>query len=166
MTIELSEIADRMAIQQLMYRYAMAVDGRDWELYRTVFSPDAVIDYADSGGARADLETTVKWLDAALGAFAGLQHNMTNHVVEIDGEQARACTYYVAYHSMADGNGGETVIVMGGFYRDRLVRTPDGWRISERVELGEWMEGPYPEGVPKPPWYGTTDHHRSSLPAR
>ena len=67
MTIELSEIADRLAIQQLMYRYAMAVDGRDWELYRTVFSPDAVIDYVDSGGARADLETTVKWLDEVLG---------------------------------------------------------------------------------------------------
>ena len=165
MTIELSEVGDRLAIQQLMYRYAMAVDGRDWELYRTVFTSDAVIDYVDSGGGRADLETTVKWLAEVLGIFAGLQHNMTNHVVEIDGDRARACTYYVAYHTLVDGQGGETVLVMGGFYRDRLVRTAPGWRISERVELGEWMEGPYPDDVPKPPWYGTADHHRSSLPA-
>src|SRR4051794_18340696 len=98
MTIELSEVGDRLAIQDLMYRYAMAVDGRDWDLYRTVFSPDAVIDYVDSGGGRADLETTVKWLAVVLGVFAGLQHNMTNHVVEIEGDRARACTYYVAYH--------------------------------------------------------------------
>src|SRR5450755_265588 len=55
MAMELSEIADRVAIQDLMYRYAMAVDGRDWTLYRTVFSADAVIDYVDSGGIRADL---------------------------------------------------------------------------------------------------------------
>jgi hypothetical protein len=165
MTIELSELADRMAIQQLMYRYAMAVDRRDWDLYRTVFSPDAVIDYVDSGGGREDLETTVKWLDDVLAIFAGLQHNMTNHVVEIDGDRARACTYYLAYHSVVDGKGGETVLVMGGFYRDRLVCTSDGWRISERVELGEWMEGPYPEGSPKPPWYGSQDHNRASLPA-
>ncbi len=88
-----------------------------------VFTSDAVIDYVDSGGGRADLETTVKWLAEVLGVFAGLQHNMTNHVVEIDGDRARACTYYVAYHSVVDGKGGETVLVMGGFYRDRLVRT-------------------------------------------
>lgn len=165
MTIELSEVADRLEIQQLMYRYAMAVDGRDWALYRTVFTPDAVIDYLDSGGGRADLETTVKWLDEVLGIFAGLQHNMTNHVVEIEGDQARTCTYYLAYHTMVDGKGGETVLVMGGFYRDRLLCTPDGWRISERVELGEWMQGPYPAGSPMPSWYATPDHHRSSLPA-
>jgi 3-phenylpropionate/cinnamic acid dioxygenase small subunit len=164
MAMELSELADRAAIQQLMYRYAMAVDGRDWALYRTVFSADAVIDYTDSGGIRADLETTVKWLDEVLGIFAGLQHNMTNHVVEIDGDRAQACTYYVAYHTLADGEGSESVLVMGGFYRDRLVSMASGWRISERVELGEWMQGPYPEGVAKPPWYGTPDHHRASLP--
>ena len=35
MAVELSEIADRVAIQDLMYRYAMAVDGRDWTLYRS-----------------------------------------------------------------------------------------------------------------------------------
>jgi hypothetical protein len=164
MAMELSEIADRVAIQDLMYRYAMAVDGRDWTLYRTVFSADAVIDYVDSGGIRADLETTVKWLAEMLAIFAGLQHNMTNHVVEIDGDQARACTYFIAYHTLVDGPGSECVLVVAGFYRDRLVRTASGWRISERVELGEWMQGPYPEGVARPPWYGTPDHNRASLP--
>jgi hypothetical protein len=162
--MELSELGDRAAIQDLIYRYAIAVDGRDWDLFRTVFSADAVIDYADSGGLRADLETTVKWMAEVLGIFAGLQHNMTNHLVEIDGDQARACTYFVAYHTVADGQGGETVLAFGGFYRDRLIRTPDGWRIAERVELGEWMQGPYPEGERQPSWYGTPDHNRASLP--
>jgi hypothetical protein len=164
MTTALEELGDRLEIRELMNRYAMAVDGRDWTLYRQVFTPDASIDYSDTGGMRADLETTVKWLDEVLAVFVGLQHNMTNHVVEIDGQQARACTYYVAYHTLLDGQGGESLLTVGGFYRDRLTRTADGWRISERVELGEWMDGPYPEGVPRPPWYGTADHHRSSLP--
>lgn len=164
MGVELSELADRVAIQDLMYRYAMAVDRRDWDLYRSVFTADAVIDYADTGGSREDLDTTVKWLNEVLGSFAGLQHNMTNHLVEIEGDRARACTYYVAYHALVDGPGSECVLVVAGFYRDRLQRTADGWRISERVELGEWMQGPYPEGVARPPWYGTADHHRASLP--
>jgi hypothetical protein len=164
MTTILDELGDRLAIRELIDRYAMAVDGRDWELYRTVFTADATIDYADSGGMRADLETTVKWLDEALGVFAGLQHHMTNHVVEIGGDQARACTYFIGQATIVDGDGGESLLTMGGFYRDRLTRTAGGWRISERVELGEWMQGPYPEGVPRPPWYGSADHHRSSLP--
>ncbi len=164
MTTQATELGDRLAIRELMYRYAMAVDGRDWQLYRTVFTPDATIDYTDSGGIRADLETTVKWLDEALSPFAGLQHNMTNHVVELDGDRGRACTYYVAHHTLPDGAGGETMLTMGGFYRDRLVRNDSGWRISERVELGEWMQGPYPEGVARPPWYGKADHPRPSLP--
>jgi hypothetical protein len=165
MTTTLEEHGDRLAIQDLMYRYAMAVDGRDWDLYRRVFTPDAIIDYTDSGGIRADLETTVKWLDEALGPFAGLQHNMTNHIVDIDGRQARACTYYVAYHTLVDGQGGESVLTVAGFYRDRLARGADGWRISERVELGVWMEGPYPEAVARPPWYGKAEHPRPSLPS-
>src|SRR5205807_2257008 len=43
-------LSDRLAIQDLMTLYAMAVDGRDWRLYRSVFTPDAVIDYSDAGG--------------------------------------------------------------------------------------------------------------------
>ena len=31
-----AELADRVAIQELMYRYGMAVDGRDWDAYRTL----------------------------------------------------------------------------------------------------------------------------------
>jgi hypothetical protein len=164
MTIELTELEDRLAIRELMYRYAMAVDSRNWDLYRSVFTADATIDYTDSGGIRADLETTVKWLDQGLAPFAGLQHNMTNHVVDLQGGEARSCTYFVAHHTIPDGAGNEDLLTMGGFYRDRLVRTDRGWRIRERVELGEWMQGPYPDNVDRPPWYGSADHHRPSLP--
>ena len=163
-TLDPGQIADRLQIRDLMTRYAMAVDRRDWDLYRSVFRSDAVIDYSDSGGPRTALEPTVAWLAEVLAVFAGLQHNMTNHVAEIDGDVARACTYYVAYHTLPDGAGAETVLVVGGFYQDRLARTPDGWRITERVELGQWMEGPYPDDVAKPPWYGASGHHRPSLP--
>jgi hypothetical protein len=54
---------------------------------------------------------------------------------------------------------------LGGFYQDKLRRTPDGWRISERVELGVWMQGPYPDDVAKPPWYGSATHHAPGLPS-
>jgi hypothetical protein len=157
-------LLERLEIQDLMYRYGMAVDRRDEKLYRQVFTEDARIDYTDSGGIDADLDTVVSWLMDALAPFAGLQHNMTNHFVDIDGDTARACTYFVAHHSLPDGAGAEAVLTLGGFYQDRLVRTGAGWRIAERVELGVWMEGTYPETVAKPPWYGTSSHPQPQLP--
>ena len=41
--------ADELAITALLNRYARAVDTKDWELYRTVFTDDAVIDYSGAG---------------------------------------------------------------------------------------------------------------------
>ena len=158
-------MADRIEIQDLMVRYAMAVDGRDWDLYRSVFTSDAVIDYTGSGAICAPVDEMVPWLASAFTPFAGLHHNMTSHYAEVDGATARACTYYVAYHTVPDGSGGETMLQGGGHYRDRLVRTSAGWRIAHRVELGTWSDGPYPEGVSRAARYGTTDHPRPELPS-
>ena len=36
------------------------------------------------------------------------------------------------------GNGKTEVFFQGLWYRDRLVRTPGGWRIQELVEEGYW----------------------------
>ena len=91
-----------------MYRYGMAVDRRDEALYRSVFTPDARIDYSDSGGIADRLDAVTVWLLEALAPFAGLQHNMTNHYAEIEGDTARACTYFVAYHTVAVDPGLET----------------------------------------------------------
>ena len=56
------EIADRIEIDDLITRYATAVDTKDWDLYRTVFTDDAVIDYTSAGGIRGSLGEVVEWL--------------------------------------------------------------------------------------------------------
>tara|TARA_B100000809_G_scaffold24453_1_gene21389 strand:- start:303 stop:518 length:216 start_codon:yes stop_codon:yes gene_type:complete len=43
-------LADRLEIGDLITRYATAVDRRDWDLYRSVFTTDAEIDYTSAGG--------------------------------------------------------------------------------------------------------------------
>jgi hypothetical protein len=154
-------LLDRLAIQDLAVKYGMAVDRRDWELYREVFTKNAVIDYSAAGGFSADLETTVEWLPQSLGRYLGLQHNMTSHTAEIEGDDARACTYFVAVHSYLDDSGVEVLLTMGGHYRDHVVRTQDGWRIAHRACMGGWIDGPFKN---PPSWYGTNnDDRRPSL---
>jgi len=49
-------ISDELEIAALLTRYARAVDSRDWDLYRSVFTDDAHIDY--SAEVAQELSTT------------------------------------------------------------------------------------------------------------
>ena len=159
--MDVSEAADRVEIRDLMDRYAVGVDNCDWDLYRSAFTTDAIIDYTEFGGARAGLDATVEWLDIGLRTLTRRHHNLTTHLCEIKGDAARAITYWVFYQTVLDGSGGEFTFEAGGFYRDRLVRQ-DRWRISERVDLATWMKAPWPEGMTPPAWYGTTTRHEAT----
>jgi hypothetical protein len=49
MTLSAKEISDRMEIEQLLVRYCYAIDQRDWDAYRQVYTDDAVIDDVSAG---------------------------------------------------------------------------------------------------------------------
>ena len=61
------------------------------------------------------------------------QHLVTNRAVTVSGDTAtcRSCLFNPM--GVTDGDG-LAVFLEGGYYRDKLVRTPDGWRIAERIE--------------------------------
>jgi 3-phenylpropionate/cinnamic acid dioxygenase small subunit len=135
------EISDRLEITQLLYRYARAIDTRDLDALATVFTPDAVIDYAVPGGTRLPFPEMVAWLGRALRVFRTTQHALANPLIELDGDAARATTYLQAAHVQVRHDGEETCAVQYGAYADRLVRTPGGWRIAERRFDGTHVQG-------------------------
>lgn len=161
--MNIEEVCARTEIRALMDRYALACDSGDWDAFRGLFTADCVLDYTEFGGGRGNLEDTVTWLSAGLSRYAGLQHNITTHHCELNGRTAKAITYFIAQHTWVEGDG-EAMMELGGFYKDRLVEQPEGWRISERVDLGMWLRTPLPERLnPPPKWYGTMNHHPARL---
>ena len=50
--MSMQEMSDRLEIQDLLTRYSYAVDEHDWDAFDEIFTPDAIIDYAETGGAR------------------------------------------------------------------------------------------------------------------
>lgn len=143
--LSLQEISDRMEIEDLLIRYSHAVDSHDWDLYRTVFTKDAYIDYSEFGGSKGNLEETVAFLDQAMPRFKSHQHMVGNTVLELDGDTARART--ICFNPMVmDSDGQELVFFCGLWYRDELVRTPDGWRIKHRYEERSYTFN-QPEGL-------------------
>ena len=50
------EISDRLEIQDLLTAYCDAIDSQNWDALDDIFTPDAIIDYTDAGGAKGTLE--------------------------------------------------------------------------------------------------------------
>jgi hypothetical protein len=42
---------------------------------------------------------------------------------------------------VVEGTQGGDNFIVGGYYEDRVVRTPDGWRIAHRLMQQTWTEG-------------------------
>ncbi len=124
-----SAAADRLAIQDLMVRYAIALDTRDWALFRDVWTPDCVVHYLPNTVLHGYDEVR-DFCDRALSRFRITQHMLGNYVVELDGDTARTSAALQAAHVPPEGKG--PVYTVWGVYRDLVVRTPAGWRIRER----------------------------------
>jgi ketosteroid isomerase-like protein len=132
MTLSLQEISDRLEIEQLLVRYCYAIDQRDWEAYRSVFTEDAVIDDVSAG--ITDVDGMVEFLPKALERVKIAQHTISTTLLEIEGDRASART--ICHCPMVvDLDDGQTqVFFQGLWYVDELVRTTGGWRISKRAE--------------------------------
>ena len=132
-TMTLQDIGDRIEIDDLLTRYATALDAKDWDLFSTCFTPDAFIDYTAAGGVKGKFPEVRDWLAQVMAGFPMTQHLVTNRAVQIGGDTAtsRCCLFNPM--GVKDGDG-LAVFLEGGYYRDKLVRTPDGWRIAERIE--------------------------------
>ena len=76
----------------------------------------------------------------AVFGFQATQHIITNHSIDIDGDQATCVAYMQAQHFLPNDQGDNT-LTMGGYYTHRLVRTADGWKISKCKLTVTWLTG-------------------------
>lgn len=135
--LSLEEMSDRLEIQDLITRYAYAIDEQDWDGLDRVFTADAVIDYTELGGAKGSLSETKAYLAQAMPTFPAFQHLSTTTRIDIDGDSARTKT--ILFNPMVmNHEGEERVFFIGLWYNDELVRTADGWRIKHRREQKCW----------------------------
>ncbi len=150
MTISQQEISDRLEINDVLVRYTRAIDQRDYELLDTCFTADAHLDYTASGGIRGAYPEVRRWLEKALAQFDAMMHMIGNVVIEVDGDEARSGTYLMNPMGIKAAGGSLQFFTVGGEYVDRLVRTPQGWRIRERIEKQTYLQGGLPDSLQAP----------------
>jgi len=138
-TPELRAVHDRLELHELLARYARAVDDRDWDLYRSVFTEDAHIDYTSAGGIAGTREEVVAFLAEAFAAVPWAQHYVTNVEVDLDRDTAEVRAMF--YNPM-QLPGMDEPSFCGGRYHHLAVRTEDGWRSRRLVEENRWFLNP------------------------
>jgi hypothetical protein len=161
---DLQRLADRIAIQETLYRYARGIDRRNWDFLASAFHPGASIHQGDFKGSIEEMIDSVKARHAAIEQSA---HMMTNILVEFDGPDGAVVeTYYLAYlrndalpaivrTALIGGGAPETGKIdmrSLGRYIDRFERRDGRWRIAKRVCIAETLSGQaVPEGNPLSP---------------
>ena len=89
-------VADKLDITEQLARYARGVDTNDWDLWRRVFTDDAIIDYSSANGRpAAGRDDTADWLAQSMPFLPWKQHYITNVEIDLDGDTAhvRAAFY-------------------------------------------------------------------------
>ncbi len=129
--MDLAEISDRMAIQQLLVDYATAIDQRRFNDLDRIFTPDAYIDYRAMGGIDGAFPEVKAWLAEVLPRFPAYFHLVGNVDIRLSENTASGRT--MCFNPMQlDAEG--RVLFCAFWYDDEFVRTPDGWRITRRAE--------------------------------
>jgi hypothetical protein len=129
-------LSDRFEIRALIVRYSNALDARRFELLDEIFTADAYIDYRATGGVDGRYPQIRQWLPPAVTAFPRMCHLVGNIHIHVSGDAAQARTLCLNPVAVPLPAGGEQVMFLAMWYRDKLVRTAAGWRMSERVQEG------------------------------
>jgi hypothetical protein len=135
--VDIEELSDRAEILECMHRYTRGMDRLDRALVRSAFQDDAVDDHI---GYRGPVEGFVDWAFEYHATQVRHQHYISNHTVEIDGDEAHAETYYMFVGT--ERTEGVPLTVFGGRYVDRLERREGRWAIVVRRCLVEWATSP------------------------
>jgi uncharacterized protein (TIGR02246 family) len=121
---------DRLDVQELLARYAWAIDTLDVEGYVGVFTPDATLSLR---GVRYQGQEEIRNFARGLFArsnFPGRQHHNDQILIEAHPEGAAVRSYSQITQRFDDGS---CHLILAGMYLDTCVRREERWLFSERL---------------------------------
>jgi uncharacterized protein (TIGR02246 family) len=122
-----TQVDDLEAIRRLKARYFRAVDTKDWDAMRQVFTDDVVMDTTESGGdvVRGPDEFMAFLKEALVGATTVHQ----GHMPETDLTSDTTATGIWALNDIIIWSGGMRLDGYG-HYHETYEKGADGWRIK------------------------------------
>jgi ketosteroid isomerase-like protein len=125
--MDVQDLVECRAIEELKYRYMRAVDTKDWELLASTLEPDVTAEYGDrlSFAGAAEL---VRTLSRIMTNATITVHRLHQPEIELDGDTA---TGIWALTDRVIRKKDRVMVEGASIYRDRYRRGADGaWRIA------------------------------------
>lgn len=139
LSARLRALEERRGVLETLYRYGHAIDYGAEDDWVDCFTEDAVYDVHRGEQTGRSSESIRCEGRAEIAAFvsrhsrapeAWHKHMLSEPMISIEGERARAVSYFARLDHGAEG----PYLRAFGRYRDRLVRCSDGrWRFEARV---------------------------------
>jgi hypothetical protein len=140
---DIQTLADRAEISDLFVKLGRCLDEHDFDGLKTVLTEDVV--GSTPGGTREGRDALIAQARANHEGYERLVHQFSSILVEVEGDTGSIRAYVTGSFGHADSP--VPVRVITGLYRNKVVRTGDGWRISEltvdpRFRVGEAAVAP------------------------
>lgn len=132
-----AHLADRLAIEDLLYRYCHLVDRGTADELAALFVADAILHPPYPAGALCTGREAVRdWFAEFIATVRAQRrdprHRVTTPMIALDGARARSTSYFDSDALAEDPAGASIVRVAQGRYDDVLVRSGGEWRFAER----------------------------------
>ena len=124
-------IEDRIALQDVMTRYAIAVDDKDYEGYRVLFTEDVHV----LGLTPKDMhgmDEFFPWWKNAIDQYDSTQHLFSPMIATVDGDYAKTISNLQALHYPKGDP--DTTVTLWASYKTDMRRVDGVWKIC-RHEL-------------------------------
>ena len=122
---------DKIKIIELINRFGMSIDLRDWSSFRSLFTEQVKFDYSSIGEVAGTLsaDEIVNTARQDLGGFQTTQHLISNHLIEVKNDTATANAHVRAMHFLPN-EVKDPLLEMGGYYTASLVLMDSNWKIK------------------------------------
>ena len=129
------QLLERQAIEEVLLRYASAIDTKDYGTLRKLLCDDIHARYGEAvvdGG-----DELIKWIDEQTAHLSWQHHLLTvYHIDFVSDTEAKALTYHTSHQIATATPNRRTKIVAR--YHDTVRKEQDGkWRIADKdMEIG------------------------------
>ena len=127
-------MSDITAIQQLLNRYTEAASRADWPTVSSCFTADAVWD--TPAGRIAGRDAAIAKMQELVAGFDYVVQLNAPGVIDVSGDTATARS---VIRECGKLKGQDVAMEFLAHYNDKIVRTADGWKFTERVFVSQGM---------------------------